>query len=175
MFAILIILMTFQNPAPGSVIFVENGLLTTPIKAVTHSTITHCAIILYEKNEPWVYEAVPPGVRRVPLKEYLEWIRERQKEKEKKKPTISYFLVEPEAGFSNTEISRMKSYADAQIGKPYRLKNFWRDGDDSKGLHCSQFVGNTIEKSGRIVSKDGRESPGSLYEKVNKIYRKTHE
>ena len=56
----------------GSVIFWQGGLLVKPILKHTDSDLTHAAIVLYNGKEPFVYEAVPPRVHKVPLAEYRE-------------------------------------------------------------------------------------------------------
>ncbi len=59
----------------------------------------------------------------------------------------------------------MRRYAESQLGRPYMLRGWWKQRE-VRGVFCSQFVGDVIEQSGRIVSAHFRESPVSLYCKL---------
>jgi hypothetical protein len=156
----------FANEVPrnGSVLFWNGGLLVRPISKATGSTITHATIILYEDGEPFVYEAVPPAVHRVPYKEYIALMADH------KRKDFSYFVTEPRTRYTKDELAKMKAYADSQLGRRYMMRGYWK-GQEVRGIMCSQFAGNTIEKSGLIKSDNFRETPGSLYRKLLPFYR----
>jgi hypothetical protein len=163
------ILLTVCQPAAaqvqdGSVIFLQGGLLERPIAKHTDSTLTHAAIVLYQGDEPWVYESTPPRVARMPLAEYVSLL-----ESKSEKHGFSWFVMAPRVPYSIRELTAMKEYADSQLGRPYMLRGWWK-GREVRGIFCSEYVGNIIEKSGRIVSANYRESPGSLYTKLSKFY-----
>jgi hypothetical protein len=161
---ILKILVPREVPLNGSVIFWNGGLLVRPISKATGSTITHATIILYEDGKPYVYEAVPPVVHRVPYTEYLKLMITH------KRKDFSYFLMEPKQRYTKDSLTKMKAYADSQLGRRYEMRGYWK-GHEVRGIMCSQFAGNTIEKSGLIKSNNFKESPGSLYRKILPYYK----
>lgn len=156
-------------PADGSVILWENGILRRPIYENTGSDLTHAAIVLYIGLEPWVYEAVPPRVHRLPLSMYLKKLEEMRQSPFFQRREFSWFLIQPCNSFTADELKAMKQYADSQLGRRYMLRGWW-ENREVRGIHCSQFVGNTIGRSGWIVSSRYRESPGSLHAKLTPLY-----
>jgi hypothetical protein len=153
-----------EKPLNGSVLFWNGGLLVRPISKATGSTITHATIILYEDGKPYVYEAVPPVVHRVPYNDYLKLMTTH------KRKDFSYFLMEPKQRYTKDSLEKMKAYADSQLGRRYEMRGYWK-GHEVRGIMCSQFAGNTIEKSGLIKSNNFKESPGSLYRKLLPYYK----
>lgn len=149
----------------GSVIFLRGGLLVKPIYKHTDSTLTHVAIILYRGREPWVYEATPPGVRRMPLRDYRKLIAEKMQ-----KRNLTWFIMQPINSYTANQLAAMKTHAESQLGRPYMLRGWWR-GREVYGIFCSQYVGDIIERSNRITSAHFRESPGSLHDKLLPLYR----
>ncbi|MHB8108240.1 MAG: C40 family peptidase [Candidatus Cryosericum sp.] len=169
----LLLLLPACTPAPkpydaalrdGSVIFWRGGPLTGPILRNTDSDLTHAAIVLYVDREPWVYEAVPPCVHKVPMNEYREHM-EHMREKQR----ISWFVMQPVIRFSPDQLAAMKAHAESQIGRPYMLRGWWL-GHEVRGIFCSQLVGDVIAESGKIESGGVHESPGSLCDKLLPFY-----
>jgi len=150
----------------GSVLFWDSGILVRPIYKNTGSTLTHAAIILHVGGEPWVYEAVPPRVRRVPLNIY----REEMKRKEARLREFSWFIMQPRVAYTSTELSAMKKHADSELGRQYMMRGWWK-GRIVRGIFCSQLVADIIEQSGRITSDNIKESPGSLHAKLTPLYQ----
>lgn len=148
---------------PGTAVFVQDGFVHKQIEKVTGSDMSHAAIVFYDNGEPWVYEATLPVVKRTPLKEWQKMHAEKSKKNGSK---LHY--IEPNNPYTDEQIDRMKIYADAQLGRKYRLRGFWKN-KEVKGLHCSQYVGDIISQSGRIHSDHWKESPGSLYEKCKEL------
>ena len=152
----------------GSVIFLRGGLLVKPIFHHTDSTLTHAAIILYHGRDPWVYEATLPYVRRMPLIDYTRHLEEMSHEHFQQKRKMSWFILQP-TSYNKNQLAAMKVYAESQLGRPYMLRGWWK-GHEVRGIFCSQYVGDIIEKSGRIESAHFHESPGSLYAKLRPFY-----
>jgi hypothetical protein len=50
------------------------------------------------------------------------------------------------------------------------LRGWWR-GEEVRGIFCSQYVANALEKSGKIKSANFKESPVSLKEKLKGVYK----
>lgn len=150
----------------GTVIFWEGGLLVKPILRNTDSDITHAAIVLYRHDGPWVYEAVPPCVQRVPLADYQKMMAKRLRESRK---PMSWYIMQPMNSYTTHELVSMKVYADSQLGRPYMLRGWWK-GREVRGIFCSQYIGDIVEQSGKIKSDNFHESPGSLRMKLSSFY-----
>lgn len=153
----------------GSVIFWRGGLLVKPILKHTDSDITHAAIVLYNGNDPFVYEAVPPRVHKVSLAEYRKLME--QKIGESRRP-MTWFIMQPMFRYTPRELAAMKAHGESQLGRPYMLRGWWK-GHEVRGVFCSELVADIIERSGKIESGHIRESPGSLYEKLLPLYEET--
>jgi hypothetical protein len=148
----------------GSVIFWKGGLLVGPISNNTGSLLTHVAIVF----SGIVYEATPPKVRKLELSAYQAHLGTLERSGFWQRRNFSWFSMQPKVAYTTSEITAMLAYATAQLGRPYRLRGWW--SNDTRGIFCSQYVGNVIEKSGRIKSLDNRESPGSLHKKLLRLY-----
>jgi len=155
-----------QHPRDGSVLYWENSRLVKPILRHTGSNITHAAIIL----DGWVYEAVPPAVHKMPLSEYYDSMEAKAKKPALEKRGFNWFIMEPRIAFTVKQLRAMKYHAESQLGRPYQLKGWWK-GHEVKGIFCSQFVGDTVERSGLIASGHVHESPGSLHKKLLPYYK----
>jgi hypothetical protein len=148
----------------GSVIFWSGGLLVGPISNNTGSLLTHVAIVF----DDIVYEATPPKVRKLKLSSYQTHLQQLSRSGFWQRRNFSWFNMQPIVAYTTSELEAMLAYAESQLGRPYRLRGWW--SNDLRGIFCSQYVGNVIEKSGRIRSLDNRESPGSLHKKLRGLY-----
>lgn len=160
--------MAAEQVQDGSLIFWRGGVLAGPIARHTGSNITHAAIVLKDTaGKPWVYEAVPPRVHKVPLSEYLTEMTQ----KSKKHKDFTWFVLTPKKAYTQKQVKDMRAYAEEQLGRPYMLRGWWK-GHEVRGLFCSQYVGNILEKSGVIKSGQWHESPASLHKKIQPLYKK---
>jgi len=150
----------------GSVFFWQGGLLVKPILNHTDSDLTHAAIVLYNGKEPFVYEAVPPRVHKVPLGEYRRHMEE--KLREARRP-MHWYVMQPMSVYTFNQLAAMKAHAESQLGRPYMLRGWWK-GHEVRGIFCSQLVGDIIAKSGKIEAGGIHESPGSLHDKLLPFY-----
>lgn len=165
---------TPKPPAPpydaamrdGSTIFWQGGLLVKPILKHTNSNITHAAIVLYEGRKPFVYEAVPPVVHKVPLAEYQQHMEEKVHESRR---SMTWFVMQPGFVYTAHELAAMKAHAESQLGRKYVLRGWWQDRETA-GIFCSWYVADVLEKSGKITSSHWHESPGSLHDKLLPLY-----
>jgi hypothetical protein len=149
----------------GTVVFWKGGLLVKPILKHIDSELTHAAIVLYNGPDPYVYEAVPPRVHKVPLAEYRRQMQE--KVRESRRP-MAWYIMQPMDRYTPSQLAAMKRHAESQLGRPYMLRGWWK-GHEVRGIFCSQLVGDIIAKSGIIEAGGIHESPGSLYEKAHCI------
>ncbi len=149
----------------GSVIFWQGGMLSKPILRRTDSDLTHAAIVLYQDGVPFVYEAVPPRVHKVPLSEYRQMMEE---ESHHRHPKL-WFVMQPMDWFTPSQLTAMKNYAESQLGRPYMLRGWWK-GYEVRGVFCSELIADIISQSGKIESAGVRESPGSLHDKLLPFY-----
>ena len=154
----------------GSVLFWQGGLLVKPILKHTDSTITHAAVILYVNDEPWVYEAVPPRVHKMPLADYCRMLEVKSRRHAIQNRGFTWFIIQPRTPYTAEQLEAMKCYAESQLGRPYMLRGWWK-GHEVRGIFCSQYVGDVIEQSGKISSAHIRESPASLYQKLIAFYQ----
>jgi hypothetical protein len=150
----------------GSVAFWQGGVLVKPILNHTDSDLTHAAIVLYNGHDPFVYEAVPPRVHKVPLAEYRKLMEE--KLRESRRP-MAWYVMQPMDRYTSNQLATMKVHAESQLGRPYMLRGWWK-GHEVRGVFCSELVGDIIEASGKIESGHIRESPGSLHDKLLPFY-----
>lgn len=72
--------------------------------------------------------------------------------------------VPPSQSYTTSQVDAMRSYAQSQIGKPYRLRGFIRR-DGSEGW-CSTFVGQVLNRGGHRVTKGQRFTPDNLMRAV---------
>jgi hypothetical protein len=79
-------------------------------------------------------------------------------------------MLQPRTSYTLQQLSAMRRYAESQLGRPYMLRGWWQYRE-VRGIFCSQFVGDAIEQSGKMVSAHFRESPVSLYHKLVGFYR----
>ncbi len=155
-------------PNDGSVIFMENTVprpLDGIMERVTNSPLSHVAILLYYNNEPYIYEAYPPVARKMPFYQYLDEMLPKWEKKgwTKRLGGLNTFWWEYNLSKDNLDI--MKEKAEELLGMKYRLLlNFFFNMENA--IHCSEYVSYIYEAAGLLISKKGRESPGSLYRKL---------
>ena len=149
----------------GSIVVWEGGFLVGPIGNVTGSQYTHVAIVL-DNN---IYEATPPVVRKMSVDNYFVYLESLKTKPFWQRRSFNYFILKPVKLFTDKQVSEMRSYAESQLGRPYMLRGYWQNRE-VRGIMCSQYVGNTLEKSGLIKSSNYKESPISLYNKVFPFY-----
>lgn len=149
----------------GSVIFWQGGLLAKPILRHTDSDLTHAAIVLYQEGVPFVYEAVPPKVHKVPLSEYLQLMAD---EKQGRHPKFCW-VMQPMDWYTPAELAATKAYAESQLGRPYMLRGWWKE-HEVRGVFCSELIADIISQTGKIESGGVHESPGSLHDKLLPFY-----
>jgi hypothetical protein len=148
----------------GSVLFWKGGLLVGPIYRQTNSLLTHVAIILGGA----VYEAAPPCVHSLKFGDYEKHLDKLAASRFIQRRGFSWFILQPRLEYTASELAAMRTYAISQLGRPYRLRGWW--SDDVRGIFCSQYVGNIIEKTSLIKSFGNKESPISLYNKLSLFY-----
>lgn len=136
------------EPQDGTLIFLENSKKV--VKEITDSCITHVALVMNVQGVPWVYEAEPPKVRRVPLMTFYREIGERNRDGDE---AIRIWLLPPNERFGDRQRNKMKSYLDEQLGRRYSIKNYVRDVDGD-GVHCAQLTANALNRTGRLTFKN---------------------
>jgi hypothetical protein len=151
----------------GSIVVWDGGLLVRPIRNSTGSNYTHVAIAI-DNN---IYEATPPVVRKLPVDEYFKRLAYIGKQPFWQKRDFSYFTMLPKEPFTEKQVNAMRVYAESQIGRTYMLRGYWQNRE-VRGIMCSQYVGNILERSGLIKSSNYKESPISLYNKIKPYYER---
>ena len=126
-----------QKFQDGDIIFqTSRSSQSSMIQTVTGSDLTHCGIIYYKDNKPYVFEAVNP-VKLTPLN---QWIA-RGVGGRYKVVRLKYVLRD-----NHKEI--MFNYAKRQLGKQYDLKFQWSDNK----MYCSELVWKIYRSSGYTLS-----------------------
>ena len=162
---IILAMLTFSAPQDGSIVFVSNTRLGKPVIKVTQSELTHSAIVLYKKDQPYVYEANLPKVKRSTLEKFC---------KKRSKRPIQFCFARPKIPFTQDELQRMKLFANNQLGRRYSLKGYTKFYE-GKGIHCSQFVTKILIKSDRAYSNNpGRVSPKNLWLSIEEHFIFSH-
>lgn len=125
----------------GSLLFIENG--NRIVECYTDSSTTHVAVVMYENDIPYVYEAEPPEVKKYRL---VDWFKEygRLNEGSRRKAVVS--ILSPKIPCSMEELAQQKQYLDDQIGRRYSLRGYIRKipGD---GIHCSEMTATMLGMS----------------------------
>lgn len=128
----------------GSLVVLHNS--NKMVAGWTNSEVTHVALMFNIEGRSWVYEATPGKVRRVPMSNYREELRELNASR--RQPT-RMSVLEPKRPYSQNEVADMKTYMNKQIGRRYSIKGIVR-GKPSDGIHCAEFVATTLVRSGRF-------------------------
>lgn len=159
-------------PKDGSLLFIENG--NRIVQNHTDSSITHVAIILKENDDFWVYEAVPPKVRKIKLDSYLleiQKINSRKKERHKMK----VWIANPNEPLTGDQKKSMKEYLDKQINRKYSVGSYI-DGTPGSGIHCCEITGYAFEAAGLKYSDNPcSDSPWDVWQKTKPSYKEREE
>ncbi len=119
-----------QNFKDGDIIFQSSySQQSKAVEEATNSPYSHCGIIFFEKNTPYVYEAVQPVGKR----KLSDWIQSGVSQK--------YVVMRLLDSSSLTEdnLEKMKLFAKNQFGRNYDIYYSWND----KEWYCSELVWKT--------------------------------
>ena len=151
----------------GSLIVLEN--CSSVVQRATHGSVGHVAIVMNEKQEAWVYEAIPGKVRRLTVDEYYAELSRLNARKNEEKQ-IRTFVLRPEKPYTQPEREAMRHYLDEQVGRRYSVKGYVR-GQESAGVHCAELASHTLNESGRYHWEHCHSiSPSQLQELVDSTY-----
>ena len=152
----------------GTLLFFEN--CNSIVQRATRGSVGHVAIVMNEGHEPWVYEAIPGGVRRLTLDEYCaELVRLNARKREERQ--IRTFALCPEKPYTPAEAASMRHYLDEQLGRRYSVRSYLR-GEEGTGIHCAELASHTLNESGRYQWEHCYSiTPTSLQDLVDPTYR----
>lgn len=158
------------NTVPdGSLLYIENGNKT--VQRYTESSITHVAIIINIDNEPWVYEADKPKVRKIKLFDYYNEV-EKHNKKKKEKDKWKVWVASPKLNISEKSKKKLKEYLDSQIGRKYSVNSYLYE-EVGEGIHCCELVGNALKLIGvNYTDSSHTDSPIQVWNKTAKFYEK---
>lgn len=148
----------------GTVIVFENGNYLNIVQRQTGSNKTHAAIILYDGEQAWVYEASRPDVHRTTLEVYFKQIEALHKQL----PKMGVHFLKPRTPYTPAQVAAMKRYAHAQLQRPFAMQSYMT-GRPAKTIHCSEYIGNTLAQSGRFKTTGPRENPKTIFDKASKL------
>lgn len=166
-FALAVLFMApWVGPADGSLIVLRDSNLL--VRGYTQSSWTHVAMILQDDGQPWVFEAAPGYVRKVPLVDFLS------KAGRPGSPGTAYaprvYYLSPRKPYSAVEILAMREFALRQIGRRYSVKGILR-GQSVEGMSCAQFVAATLQQTGRIrFAHTFNQTPSSVLQHTRELY-----
>ena len=127
----LIFLILTQIP-DGSLLFVEGG--SEIVMSQTESQYSHVALI-FNEDEPMVYEAVRPVVRKISLAEYIKQI---EKDNARKHKEMKLWIRKPK-NLSKKDVAAMKEYCVNQLGRKYRIKSYL-NAREGNTIHCGELT-----------------------------------
>lgn len=107
------------------------------VRIATDSKFSHCGIVFFEKNEPYVLEAVQP-VKKTPLK---SWIQHGKGGKYLVKRLKNNSIIK-----SKEVRNKMIAYGKKQLDKDYDLYFEWSDNK----MYCSELVWKIYKESAGI-------------------------
>lgn len=149
----------------GSLMFLENS--NWFVEKFTDSDITHVAMIVNRDGEPWIYEATPVKVRRVPLTRYYQELAELNKDRREK---TRIRLLRPAEPYSAKQVAAIRNYLDSQLDRRYSVKGIVR-GRPSDGIHCSEYAATALSKTDRFeFDKCHTISPSALMARADDGY-----
>lgn len=130
----------------GTLVVLENSNYV--VERVTHSEVTHIGIVIKRGVEPWIYEATPSVVRRLPLDRFLQEIASQNRGKDDEKQ-IRVRLYAPVRQYTPLELKKMTVFLESQVGRRYSLRGYVRHkpGD---GIHCAELVSSALARTGRF-------------------------
>ena len=165
-YTLLLLVALNITPEDGSLLFIENG--NRIVQNHTDSTITHVAIIFKNDNDLWVYEAVPPKVRKIKLTEYYLEIEKINKRKKRK---LKVWISNPDKPLSTDQKDIAKKYLEKQIGRKYSIGGYLEE-KPVQGIHCCELVGETLLKM-KIDFSDNTstDDPWSVWQKTKPFYK----
>jgi hypothetical protein len=148
--------------ADGSLLFLENS--NQFVELYTGSETTHVAVILHDKEQPWVYEATPGEVRKLTFDAYRSELGELNKRRGEKRK-IRAVLVESSTPYSEPQITAMRELLESQIGRRYSIKGHVRGRSD--GIHCAELAARALCAASVLkIERCQAESPATLLERV---------
>ena len=149
-----------ESLTPGTVIFSKGACLY--VTAYTGSDITHVGIVADDENgQPVVFDSMKgSGVRSSSVAAYLEEMKDAE--------LLIYRPVEP---LAKPDRDRLRLALSDDLGRPYDVAHYLT-GRPSEGLHCSEYVTETLSEVGYLRS--GRPSdvaPGQLADGISMMRR----
>ena len=163
--------LSVDNPPPeGSVLFTENGLprfLDRLLERVTGSPLSHTMIFLRHDGRPYVYEAYPPRVRKISWRKFVEVTLPEREERfwTRRLGGLRTVVWSPREPFARNTLVAMQGEAEDGLDVKYSMIWNWLR-TKCEALHCSEYVGNICEAGGFLECDGGKETPGSLFQKL---------
>ena len=169
--ALNVIRLSAEHPPPeGSCLFTENslpGCLDRGLEWITGSPLSHVMILLYHEGQPFIYEAFPPVVLKVSWAVFMEKVLPKRADRRwtKRLGGLNAVWWSPQVSFDEGTLTCMRAEAEAWLGTKYSMVWNWLRVDNPK-VHCSEFVGYVCEAGGFLTCDKGKETPGSLFNKL---------
>ena len=160
-FALFILLFcstAYAQYPDGTLVFSsKKGLVGRVAKRITGGDqYTHVGVII----DGMVYESDFPKSKATPVHLYGKW-----------RTTNDFYI--PTHLYSDEQVTRMRANAQANLGKPYRLRNYINPRTPkTDGTWCSPYAGTVINQTGRFrLNSNDLYEPQNLLMKVSPYYR----
>jgi len=162
----ILLTLLFANSIPdGSILIVENG--NRMVENQTASSFTHVAIIFNINNEPFVYEANKPRIKKISLKTYIQDINKLNRKKRRQR---KLWLMKPKRPYNKVQKIRMLYYLRRQLGRKYSICSYITK-KPKKGIHCGELTFRTLLKAGlNLVGNPCVQDPADVVYKSSKYY-----
>lgn len=168
-------------PLEGSAVFMENTVpwpLDKIVEKATGSPLAHVAVLLNCGGEPYIYEAFPPRVRKMPYREYVDEVLPKWEKQfwTRRLGGLNVFWWQPSKPLEQWRLIGMRAKAEELLGTPYNMLGTWFfDWDGPKIMHCSKYGGIIYQGGEMMVAAGGREDPGSVFRKLLEFDKSTRQ
>jgi hypothetical protein len=165
MYSIILATALLASCPDGTLLFIEGG--NRIVENETDSPYTHVAMIFNIDDEPWVYEAEPPRVRKLLLSDYIEEIEEHNMEHSRQ---MKVWLMKPKILYTRAEALKMRTYLENQIDREYSIWSYIR-GKVGKGIHCGELTTRTLLRGGiTLRGNPCKQFPAGIMYKSDRHY-----
>lgn len=163
--AILMCALAHHDLPDGTLLFVEGG--NNAVMTHTDSPYSHVAVIFNIDGVPYVYEAVEPVVRKIPLGDY---IKEIEAENAKKKKIMKLWVRKPKA---NMDMEAMREYSESMLGTKYSIRSYLTGEPREGHIHCAELTARTLLKGGvKVHGNPCKKTPQGIMNLCRPYYRK---
>lgn len=132
----------------GTILYVWNG--NRIVQGYTDSKVTHVGLIININEEPYLYEADVPAVRRIAFRDYLAEVAYLNDGKDPS-DQMRVHLIQPSIPYTGAQIEAMKEYLDSKVGLRYSIRGYLHKRAVDSGMHCAELATSALNATGRYT------------------------